>query len=443
MGNHHFLACDPFHEGAPPKNWPWYLKSVGKAIDRLYKNFDNQSVWVMQSWSIRKQIAKAVPKDRLLILDLDSKKSMIRRNLWGYPVIAGMLHDFGGKNAMQGKMRYHSKNTYKTLKKLGTNVVGSGLFMEGIEQNPAVYDLQFELLTESNSIDIEKWLDNYIIRRYGKTNDTIRQVWDILLKTCYSDGSYNEPEVGSLLCARPSLFPEKAGPCDFTKIYYDSKELEKALLLFISVADEFCESDGYQYDLCDLTRQVMSNRFYDNQKEFSSSYKSKSIKEVQRIAKLQLDLLLDLDNLLSNRSEFCLSRWINDSHKLATNENEKKYFDKNARTLITLWGDVDGDTALHDYAWREWSGLIKEYYYVRWDSFYKQGIKHLQNGTEFVLSAGTPLFGRTKMRSTEFGKTLAKFEIKWCNTYSEYDPPVDKNVIPKAKKLVEKWLITG
>lgn len=439
MGNYHFLACDPFHEGSPPKPWFWYLKSVGKAIDRLYKNFDNKSVWVMQSWSINKHIATAVPKDRLLILDIDSQKSIKMKNLWQYPVVAGMLHDFGGKNAMQGKLRHHSKNVYATLKNNGTNVVGSGLFMEGIEQNPVVYDLQFELLTTGQQIDLDKWIDDYIVRRYGKTSKTLRKAWDILFNTCYRDGVYNEPEVGSLLCARPSMFPEKASPCDFTKIYYDTKEFEKALHLFASVADEFNESDGYQYDLCDIARQAMSNRFYDNQREYSEAYKSGDIEKVKLLTKLQLDLLTDLDSLLSNRSEFCLSRWINDSHDLATNDEEKKYFDRNARTLITLWGDVDGDTCLFDYAWREWSGLIKEYYYPRWEVFYSQALIHLENGTKFVLESGIQFFGRTRLRSTEFGKKLAEFENQWCKTYSEYDKPTDKNVVPTVNETMRKW----
>ena len=62
----------------------------------------------------------------------------------GYDVVSGMLHNFGGKNAMQGKLRKHCENKYLTSKEKGANVVGSGMFMEGIDQNPVIYDLQFE-----------------------------------------------------------------------------------------------------------------------------------------------------------------------------------------------------------------------------------------------------------------------------------------------------------
>ena len=109
LGNHHFIACDPFHEGTPPKSSRAYLNDVGKAINRLYENFDSESVWVMQAWTMRKHIVKAVPKNRLLILDLNSEKTPQNDNCWGYPVVSGMLHDFGGKNSMQGKLKAQRK----------------------------------------------------------------------------------------------------------------------------------------------------------------------------------------------------------------------------------------------------------------------------------------------------------------------------------------------
>lgn len=156
MGCYHYIACDPFHEGTPPKKTKRYLNAVGKTISSLYTEFDSKSVWVMQAWTMRKYIVQAVDKDKLLILDLNSSKTPANDNMWGYPVVSGMLHNFGGKNAMQGKLELHCKNRYYELKNAGANVVGTGMFMEGIEQNPVVYDLQFELLTADKPIPLRK-----------------------------------------------------------------------------------------------------------------------------------------------------------------------------------------------------------------------------------------------------------------------------------------------
>lgn len=441
LGNHHYLACDPFHEGTPPKPWFWYLKSVGKTINKMYENFDKDSVWVMQTWSMRKHIVKAVPKNRLLLLDINSEKTGNCRNLWGYQVVAGMLHNFGGKNAMQGKLKKHCNNKYLQLKAGGANVVGTGMFMEGIEQNPVIYDLQFELLTSSKQIEYKFWLKDYIKRRYGQYDESLGKVWDILLETCYRDSGYQENEVGSVLAARPLPMPERTGPCCFTKVYYDTGLFEKAAALFASVSDGFTNSDGYQYDLCDLLRQVLSNRFYTNQKKYSIAYNEKNINELKRLSEEQLEILEDLDTLLSHRSEFCLSRWMYDSHKLAADDVEKKYFDYNAKTLITLWGDVNGDDILFDYSWREWSGLIKDFYYVRWKMFYDEVITQLEQGRNINVCDTVDFNKRKDYVKTPFGKRILDFETKWINEYKAYSYPVDSDVVPYAKKLIEKWSI--
>lgn len=440
FGNHHFIACDPFHEGTPPKSSKKYLNKVGQAINRLYEKFDKNSVWVMQAWTMREHIVKAVPKERLLILDLNSEKTPKNNNCWGYSVVSGMLHDFGGKNAMQGKLEKHSKNCYMKLRQNGADVVGSGMFMEGIEQNPVVYDLQFEMLTASTAIDLDKWLDKYIIRRYGKYDETLRKAWNILLKTCYRSDGYDENWVGSAVASRPQMIPKKAGPCCKNKPYYDTKEFEKAVELFLSVSDDFKNSDGYQYDLCDLTRQAMSNRFYDEQFKFANAYKKKDIKTAEEIAKNQLELMLEIDELLSHRSEFCFSRWINDAHALATDENEKRYFDMNARTLLTSWGDISRNTsALYDYAWREWSGLIKEYYYKRWKMFYEKALHCLKHKKPLFIINGNGYAGRFWYNSYPFGKTLNKFELVWLKEYKEYSIPATSDVILSAKEYAKKW----
>lgn len=442
MGNYHFIACDPFHEGTPPKKQKRYLRQVGKAINRLYESFDKDSVWVMQAWTMRKHIVKAVPKDRLLVLDLNSEKTLKNRRMWGYPVVAGMLHNFGGKNAMQGKLRYHCTNRFLEFRRKKVNVVGSGMFMEGIEQNPVIYDLQFELLTSGEILDWSKWLDNYITRRYGKYHPTLHKVWELLVETCYRNDGYNENEVGSALASRPQLMPIMTGPCCFAKLHYDTEPFEKATRLMLSLAHEYKDNDGYQYDLCDMVRQSLSNRFYTNQKQFAREYKNKNLPLLKEIARKQLEIIKDADKITSHRSELCLSRWICDSHNLASDEKEKEYFNLNARALVTLWGDINGNCAyLYDYSWREWSGLMGDYYYTRWEKFYSEVIEALENGKEFKEKKLDNYVTRNNYASYEFGKRLFEYEKEWVYRFEEFEYPTDTDVIPDASALVAKWEI--
>ena len=230
------------------------------------------------------------------------------------------------------------------------------------------------------------------------------------------------------------------GPVN-TNIWYDTKKLQEALKLFISVSPLYKNSDGYQYDLCDLTRQVMSNLFHDNQIKFKEAYDRKDLKTIKAISKKQLELLLDLDGLLSHRSELTFSKYICDCHKLTANEDEKRYFDLNARALLTLWGDIRGDCSyLYDYSWREWSGMVGGFYYKRWDIFYKEIIKNLEKHRKTRILSGDTEVKRKKYRSYKLGEKLYQFELSFIHEYKEYEYPKDTDVTAYANKMFNKWI---
>ena len=135
-GAHGVYAADPFHESTPPIDTPEYLSAVGKSIHKLFKDFDSSAVWAMQAWNLREPIVKAVPKEDLLILDLNGAKCRKDSAFWGYSAIAGNLHNFGGRINLHGDLPLLASNQYATAAKRSPNIVGSGLFMESIEQNP-------------------------------------------------------------------------------------------------------------------------------------------------------------------------------------------------------------------------------------------------------------------------------------------------------------------
>ena len=58
----------------------------------------------MQAWSLREPIVKAVPKEDLLILDLNGAKCRKDSAFWGYSAIAGNLHNFGGRINLHGDL---------------------------------------------------------------------------------------------------------------------------------------------------------------------------------------------------------------------------------------------------------------------------------------------------------------------------------------------------
>ena len=245
--------------------------------------------------------------------------------------------------------------------------------------------------------------------------------------------------VGSPIASRPQMIPVFAGPCCQAKPFYDTALFEQAVKLFLSAADDFYHSDGYQFDLCDMVRQVLSNRFYQNQVDFAAAYQKKDLSRAEIIAKQQEKLLRDMDALTSCRSELTLAMRIRDAHRLAADEREKRYFDLNARALVTLWGDIDGSTNTNcDYSWREWSGLIKEYYLPRWQMFFDDTLHSLRTNTPLDAVSIEHYWERDIYLEAPFGKRLAAFEQSWVRTCKDYPAPTDCDCIPLATQLLSE-----
>ena len=51
-----------------------------------------------------------------------------------------------------------------------------------------------------------------------------------------------------------------------------------------------------------------------------------------------LDILEDLDRILATNKNFLLGPWLESAKALATNSQERKLYEFNARNQITLWG---------------------------------------------------------------------------------------------------------
>ena len=98
---------------------------------------------------------------------------------------------------------------------------------------------------------------------------------------------------------------------------------------------------------------------------------------------------------------------------------------------------------LYDYAWREWSGLIREYYYKRWKLFYDEIDRAVESHRILVLPDKNGYEQRLLYKKYKIGKMLDEFEMSWIKQYSDYPEPSDSDVVPSAEKLIEKYHIGG
>ena len=74
-----------------------------------------------------------------------------------------------------------------------------------------------------------------------------------------------------------------------------------------------------------------------------------------------IDLMLKLDRILATHPNHKLENWVNLARDFGDTKSEKRYYESNAKRLITTWGG-----GVNEYSARTWNGLIGTYYAQRW-----------------------------------------------------------------------------
>lgn len=438
-GAHGVYAADPFHESAPPVNTPEYLSAVGHSIHHLFKSFDPKAIWAMQAWSLREPIVKAVPMADLLILDLNGGKSTQPNACWGYPVVAGNLHNFGGRINLHGDLQLLASNQYEEARKKSPNVCGSGLFMEAIGQNPIYYDLAFEMPVHTTKIDLGNWIKQYTTRRYGKHTPSAQKAWEYLLEGPYRPGT-NGTERSSIIAARPALDVKKSGPNAGLGIPYSPLLLIKAERLLLENADALSSSSPYRFDIVDVQRQLMSNLGQAIHKKVKEAFEKRDIAAFKRHTQRFQTLLRDVDILLRTRDELNFDKWLTDARQWGKTTAEKDLLERDATALVTIWG-ADGDPVIFDYSWREWSGLIEGFYLKRWEMFHTALTGYLERGESYI-EKGLPLVhGREAFRANELYNRMADWEMQFVQTCGKARTPImTGDEVETARKMFNKYV---
>jgi len=378
FGTDHLYSADTFNEMTPPSNDPNYLAASAKAVYESMASADPNAVWVMQGWLFMdrgywrepqmKGLLSAVPNDRMVILDLNADAAPIWKTsqaFYGKPYIWCALHVFGANRTLQGNLGPISRDLPSALKDPARgNLVGMGLTMEGIETNPVYYDLATEMAWRSDTPDLEKWISQYARRRYGQSMAEADKAWQTLRQTAYSGG---QVLIGATVCAIPSL--AGSGGWVQPKLHYPAARLMDVWRLLAACSDRAGKVDAYQYDLVDVSRQVLANMSTALHSQVVGAYIAKDRLRLKAASQRFLDLAADMDELLATRKEFLLGRWTEDARHWATNDQEKALYEFNARNQITFWGGRNSD--LHGYAHKQWAGLIKGFYLPRWEMFFK------------------------------------------------------------------------
>lgn len=461
----HIYNCDTFDENTPPVDDPEYISSLSGSIFEGMQSGDSNAVWLMQGWLFSydpfwrppqtKALLHSVPIGRLVVLDLFAEVKPIwntSEQFYGVPYIWCMLHNFAGNLEMYGYLDSVASGPVEARTSENSTMVGVGMSMEGIEQNPVVYDLMSEMAFQQNKVDVKEWIDLYSARRYGRSVPTIQNAWNILYHTVYNctDGAYDKnrdvivafpdvnPNLVSMLqgrhhtdvklVSRRAALIKNTDSYEHPHLWYSTTEVVRALELFIAGGDELSGSSTYSYDLVDLTRQVLAKYANELFLKVIEAYRLKDSHGVAHQSRMFLDLVEDIDTLLACHEGFLLGPWLESAKQLAQDEEQQIQFEWNARTQITMWYDNTEVEAslLRDYGNKYWSGLLKDYYGPRAAIYFNFLTQSLENGHGFQLKA--------------WRREWIKLTNKWQKSRKIFPVESNGNALNISRWLYHKYL---
>ncbi len=396
-GKAQYYSMDPFHESADDASIDYGM--AGQKLLAAMKRANQKATWVVQGWTEnpRPEMIDALPEGDLLVLDLFSEC----RPMFGAPSIWKraegygkhqwlfcMLENFGANVGLHGRMDQLVEN-YRLASASSTpyqnarqKLKGIGFTMEGSENNPVMFELMSELIWRQDEIDAtasaapfskEAWIKGYARARYGSLCDAIDQAWGILASTIYNcpAGNNQQGPHESIFDARPSLNNFQVKSWSKMRNYYDPSATLEAARLMVSVAEQYRGNNNFEYDLVDVVRQAMDDQARLQYLHTIADYNGFDRQAFSADSARFLRMLLLQDRLLGTRPEFRLGTRLEQARSCGQTQEEADQWEWNARVQITTWGNrtCADKGGLRDYAHKEWQGLLRDFYFPRWQTY--------------------------------------------------------------------------
>jgi alpha-N-acetylglucosaminidase len=285
-----------------------------------------------------------------------------------------------------------------------------------------MFEWLFDYSWDSTAANVSEWISQYARTRAGQTDTIAEKAWHELLNTVY-DQQISGVGLGNTIEMRPRF----EGTAHYTRRgeSYDYGKLADIFGEMLLADSATLENPRYQYDLVMVCRQVLANLEFEVRNKAFEAYKKKDTVLFDEYTSLFLNIASDVDRIVSIQPEFSLDEWVLASHQFEASDAPKSYFEKNAKVLITTWGQQDN--FLIDYAARDYSGLINSFYKKRWEIYYD--------------TARICMLENRELDQEKFDKDISEFEWQFCETTytAEVAEQIDASIL--TKDLYKKYSV--
>ena len=382
FGDSTIYDMEVFQEGGESGDVP--VPEAARDVQQALEQAHPGARWMMLAWqgNPRQDLLSGVDRDGLLVVDIDHDRIARDdrdKDFQGTPFLYGGLWEFGGRTTFGAALGTIAERLPR-LGRTNANMIGSALFTEGMDTNPFAYDLFTELAWRRQPVDLDRWTADYVRRRYGAADPHAVAAWQILRKTAYDLkvdetvlNSERDAAAENLFDAQPSLSARMASNWSPEGLRYDGALFNRALPELLAAAPSLRSSETYRYDLVDVARQSLANEARRMLPMIKAAFDAKERERFEALTARWLKMMALEDQLLATDRFFLVGSWLAPVEGWASSPEEVLRLEYDARSILTTWGDrkASEDGPLHDYGNKDWAGLTRDYYRLRWDTYFR------------------------------------------------------------------------
>ena len=429
FGSDHIWGLDPFNEVEAPSWDAETLAEYGGAFWKSLEAADPEATWLQMGWFLindRKHwtpenmeaFLGSVPRGKMIMLDYHDDWVLgwkITESFYGHDYIACALLNFGGNTLFNGNFPTLIPFYEETFRDGGSNMKGVGSTLEGFGTNPYYYE--FVLSQAWNYPQTpDEWIDKLADRHIGREDASARALWHDLIMNIAPQYTGS----GVSMNGHPKFGERWNWTVKYPDIKGRTPIMDYAWRKMLEIGSDRYE---YKYDLVNLGRQALGDLFDVLKDSLEVAWNAQNLDLMKEISAQMGEVMEDCDRLVACVPEFNMQDWNEAARSWGRTKEEKDYYERSARTILTIWGNATG---LTDYANRQWAGLIRSYYKPRWMMFCNDLISKLETGS----GAWTK----------NFDDRIRYHEIRWTEptiTKIEYNAPGDP--VALSKELIDKY----
>jgi alpha-N-acetylglucosaminidase len=345
-----------------------------RAVDPKAVLYTNSWTFLARSPQNVKAFLDALPNDAVQVWEMPSDLSRGERQyrqldyFHGKPWLFGFLYAYGGTTMLHGDLADLIRRAREVAAdpKAG-NCLGVAIQPEALRHNPVAFDLLSRAGWNPNTLDLNEFLDDYAVRRYGKV--AAPKMVECLKEL--SASVYGQPgvECPLYMLRMTSSHMSAKHPYGADQAARFLPHLRKALEAALSESSRLASSPTYQHDLVDIGRQHLSDLFNLHAAGLAKAFAAEDREAFQREASALRQVLNSQEMLLSSSDAYCLAPILAKAKALP---GAPENYDERIRDILTVWGGK-----IIDYAHRDYYELVRFYYGKRVEAFLEHAQKRL------------------------------------------------------------------